>query len=313
MVVPPPIMVDKLERIWLDGELVRWDDAQVSVLTHTLHYGTGAFEGIRCYQRATGESAIFRLREHIVRLFDSCKILQVTPTVSVEAVMQGCLDLVKANQVESCYLRPLVYLGDEALGLYAPKNAVHVTIIAWRWGAYLGDEALKKGIRAKVSSYTRGHINATMAKGKISGHYVNSILAKREAKAAGYDEAIMLDAQGYVAEASGENLFMVKNGVIRTPELAGPVLAGITRDSIITLARERGLTVVEGRIARDELWLADEVFLTGTAAELTPVREIDDRAVGTGLVGPITQALQARYFDVVKGSTPDHAAWRAVV
>ncbi len=306
-------MVDKLERIWLDGELVRWDDAQVSVLTHTLHYGTGAFEGIRCYHRASGESAIFRLKEHIVRLFDSCKILQVKPALSLEAVMQGCIELVRANKLESCYLRPLVYLGDETLGLYAPNNSVHLSIIAWRWGAYLGDEALRSGIRAKVSSYTRGHINATMAKGKISGHYVNSILAKREAKAAGYDEALMLDAQGYVAEASGENLFMVKGGVIRTPELAGPVLAGITRDTIITLAREQGLTVVEGRIARDELWLADEVFLTGTAAELTPVREVDDRVVGPGTVGPITAGLQRRFFDVVKGDTPDHAAWRAVV
>jgi len=306
-------MVDKLERIWLDGELVRWDDAKVSVLTHTLHYGTGAFEGIRCYQRTSGESAIFRLREHIVRLFDSCKILQVKPTLSIDAVMQGCIDLVRANNLESCYLRPLVYLGDETLGLYAPGNSVHISIIAWRWGAYMGDEALRSGIRAKVSSYTRGHINATMAKGKISGHYVNSILAKREAKAGGYDEALMLDAQGYVAEASGENLFMVKGGVIRTPELAGPVLAGITRDAIITLARAQGLTVVEGRIARDELWLADEIFLTGTAAELTPVREVDDRPIGPGTVGPITRALQTRYFDVVKGNTPDYPEWRAVV
>lgn len=306
-------MVDKLDKIWMDGEMVNWDDARVHVLTHTLHYGTGAFEGIRCYQRASGESQVFRLREHIDRLFDSSKILQLKLPYSREALVEACLELVRVNKVESCYLRPLVFLGDEAMGLYAMNNTVHVSVVAWRWGAYLGEEALKMGIRARVSSYARGHTNATMAKGKISGHYVNSILAKREAKIAGYDEAIMLDTQGYVAEASGENLFMVKGGELRTPDLGAPILAGITRDAIITLAREMGLKVHEGRIARDELWTADEVFLTGTAAELTPVREIDDRMVGEGRMGPITERLQRRFFDVVRGDTPDHAAWRAVV
>jgi branched-chain amino acid aminotransferase len=215
-------MVDKLDWIWMDGEMVRWEDARVHILTHTIHYGTGAFEGIRAYRRASGETQVFRLREHIERLFDSAKMLQLKMPFTREQVISACLALVRANETESCYLRPLVFLGDEAMGLYAPNNTVHVSVVSWRWGAYLGDEALKKGIRAKVSSYARGHINATMAKGKISGHYVNSILAKREAKSGGYDEAIMLDTQGYVAEASGENLFMVKNGEIRTPDLGGP-------------------------------------------------------------------------------------------
>ncbi len=306
-------MVDKLDRIWLDGELVRWDDAKVSVLTHTLHYGTGAFEGIRCYRRATGESAIFRLHEHVSRLFASTRILQLDMPYDREAVARACMDVVRVNKVDACYLRPLVFLGDEAMGLYAPGNSVHLSVIAWRWGAYLGDEALRRGIRARVSSYARGHVNTTMAKGKISGHYVNSILAKREAKSAGYDEAIMLDTQGYIAEASGENVFMVQDGVLVTPDLSHPVLAGITRDAVLTLAREAGIPVREGRIARDELWLADEVFLTGTAAELTPVREVDDRMIGRGSMGPITELLQARFFDVVRGSTGDHADWRTVV
>lgn len=306
-------MVDKLDRIWMDGEMVPWDDARVHVLTHTIHYGTGAFEGIRCYRRASGESQVFRLREHIDRLYDSAKILQLTMPFEREAVAEACVEVVRVNKVDACYLRPLVFLGDEAMGLYAPNNTVHVSVVAWRWGAYLGEEALRKGIRAKVSSYARGHVNATMAKGKISGHYVNSILAKREAKAAGYDEAIMLDTNGYVAEASGENLFMVKKGEIRTPDLSSPILAGITRDAIITLARESGLKVTEGRIARDELWTADEIFLTGTAAELTPVREVDDRAVGRGAMGPVTEMLQGRFFEIVRGATADHAEWRTVV
>ena len=306
-------MVDKLERIWLDGELVRWDEARVSVLTHTLHYGTGAFEGIRCYRRENGESAVFRLREHIDRLFDSAKILQLVIPFDREATARACVETVRANHLDACYLRPLVYLGDEAMGLYAPNNRVHLSVIAWRWGAYLGDEALRKGIRAKVSSYTRGHVNATMARGKISGHYVNSILAKREAKGAGYDEAIMLDAQGHVAEASGENIFVVKRGEVLTPDLSSPILAGITRDTVIELARELGYPVRECKLTRDELWLADEVFLTGTAAEITPVREIDDRAIGRGAMGEVTERIQRRFFDVVKGSTTDHAAWRTVV
>lgn len=305
--------MEKLEKIWLDGKLVPWDEAQVHVLTHTLHYGVGAFEGIRAYKRASGETAIFRLREHIDRLYDSCKIIQLEIPFEREAIEKACVDVLRANRLDAGYLRPLVFMGDEQMGLYAPNNTVHVCVAAWRWGAYLGEEALRRGIRAKVSSFTRSHINAAMAKGKVVGNYVNSILAKREVKAAGYDEAILLDAQGYVAEASGENLFMVRHGEIRTPPSSSGILEGITRDTVITLAREMGLPVRETLIARDELYLADEVFLTGTAAEITPVREIDHRTIGRGAMGPITETLQARYFEIVRGTTTDHAEWRTVV
>ncbi|MDP3274143.1 MAG: branched-chain amino acid transaminase [Deltaproteobacteria bacterium] len=305
--------MDKLEAIWLDGKMLPWDAAKVHVLTHTMHYGVGAFEGIRAYKRASGETAIFRLREHIQRLFDSCKILQLEIPHSLEAIEKACAEVLVANKLDAGYLRPLVYLGDEQMGLYAPNNTVHLTIIAWRWGAYLGDDGLKRGIRAKVSSFTRAHVNSTMAKGKIVGHYVNSIMAKREVKNAGYDEAIMLDSNGYVAEATGENLFMVRRGVIRTPSTAQCILEGITRDSVMTLARELGYTVQEGLISRDELYTAEEVFLCGTAAEITPVREIDNRTIGTGTVGPVTARIQARYFEVVRGSTDDYAHWRSPV
>jgi branched-chain amino acid aminotransferase len=305
--------MDKLEAIWLDGKMVAWDEARVSVLTHTLHYGVGAFEGIRAYKRASGETAIFRLREHIERLYDSAKILSLKIPFELEAIEKACADCLKVNGLAEGYLRPLVFLGDEKMGLYAPDNTVHVSVIAWKWGAYLGEEALERGIHGKVSSFTRAHVNSTMAKGKVVGHYVNSILAKREAKAGGYDEAIMLDANGYVAEASGENLFMVRRGVIRTPSTAQCILEGITRDTVITLARELGYTVVEGFISRDELYTADEVFLCGTAAEITPVREIDHRVIGRGARGPVTQRIQSRFFDVVRGSTPDYAEWRTRV
>jgi branched-chain amino acid aminotransferase len=305
--------MDKLDAIWLDGKMVAWDEARVSVLTHTLHYGVGAFEGIRAYKRGTGETAIFRLREHIERLFDSCKILALKLPFDLETVEKACAETLRVNKLDEGYLRPLVFLGDEKMGLYAPDNTVHVSIIAWKWGAYLGEEALERGIHAKVSSFTRAHINSTMAKGKVVGHYVNSILAKREAKAAGYDEAIMLDASGYVAEATGENLFMVRRGVIRTPSTAQCILEGITRDTVMHLARELGYTVVEGFISRDELYTADEIFLCGTAAEITPVREVDHRVIGHGKRGPVTQRIQSRFFDVVRGTTPDHAEWRATV
>jgi branched-chain amino acid aminotransferase len=305
--------MDKLDSIWLDGKLIPWEDARVHVLTHTLHYGVGAFEGIRAYKRASGETAIFRLREHIDRLYDSAKIVMLEIPFEREVLMRACVDVLKTNKLDAGYLRPHLFLGDEQMGLYAPNNTVHLSVAAWKWGAYLGEEALRRGIRAKVSSFTRAHINSTMAKGKISGNYVNSIQAKREVKAAGYDEAIMLDAQGYVAEASGENLFMVKRGELRTPPLSSCILEGITRDSIITLAREMGVPVKEGLIARDELYLADEVFLCGTAAEITPVREIDNRMIARGSMGPLTEMLQARYFDIVRGKSPDHAEWRTVV
>ena len=305
--------MDKLKSIWLDGKLVPWEQAQVSVLTHTLHYGVGAFEGIRAYKRASGETAVFRLREHIERLFDSAKIIQLEIPFTIEEVEKACAQTLSDNELDAGYLRPLVFLGDEQMGLYAPNNTVRLTIVAWRWGAYLGEEALRRGIHAKVSSFTRAHINSSMAKGKIVGHYVNSILAKREVKAGGYDEAIMLDSNGYVAEASGENLFCVRRGVIRTPSTAQCILEGITRDSIMILARELGYTVVEGLISRDELYTADEVFLCGTAAELTPVRMIDHRTIGTGGMGPITERIQSRYFEIVRGTTTDHPEWRYTV
>ncbi len=305
--------MDKLKSIWLDGKLVPWEQAQVSVLTHTLHYGVGAFEGIRAYKRASGETAIFRLREHIERLFDSAKIIQLEIPFTIEEVEKACAETLRDNELDAGYLRPLVFLGDEQMGLYAPNNTVRLTIVAWRWGAYLGEEALRRGIHAKVSSFTRAHINSSMAKGKIVGHYVNSILAKREVKAGGYDEAIMLDANGYVAEASGENLFCVRRGVIRTPSIAQCILEGIMCDSIIILVCELGYTVVEGLISRDELYTADEVFLCGTAAELTPVRMIDHRTIGTGGMGPITERIQSRYFEIVRGTTTDHPEWRYTV
>ncbi len=305
--------MDQLKSIWLDGKLIPWAQAQVSVLTHTLHYGVGAFEGIRAYKRASGETAVFRLREHIERLYDSAKIIQLEIPYTVAQVEQACAEVLRDNGLDAGYLRPLVFLGDEQMGLYAPNNTVRLSIIAWRWGAYLGEEALRRGIHAKVSSYTRANINSSMAKGKIVGHYVNSILAKREVKAAGYDEAIMLDSNGYVAEASGENLFAVRRGVIRTPSTAQCILEGITRDTIITLARELGYTVVEGLLSRDELYTADEVFLCGTAAELTPVRMIDHRAIGAGTMGPVTERIQSRFFEIVRGTTTDHSEWRTVI
>jgi branched-chain amino acid aminotransferase len=289
--------------------MVAWDEARVPILTHSLHYGLGGFEGIRAYKRANGKSYVFRLREHIDRLFDTCKMVLLQPKFTREQIMQACLDTLTANKLEEGYLRPMIFLGEGAMGIYAPNNPVRATVIAWKWGAYLGDEALKNGIRAKISSFARHHINVSLAKAKMMGQYTNSVLAKREAKFGGYDEAILLDANGFVSEGSGENIFVVKKGVIHTPDLSSSILEGITRDSVITLAREMGLTVNEGRITRDQLWLADEVFLTGTAAEITPVREVDNRAIGDGVVGPITKKLQTKFFDVVRGSDASHAEW----
>ena len=302
-------MVEKLKKIWMDGELVDWDDAKVHILTHSLHYGLGAFEGIRAYKRADGGSYVFRLKEHVDRLFDSCKLIMMPSKFTREQVMTACVETLRANGMAEGYLRPMVYLGDGAMGVYAPNNPVRTTVIAWKWGAYLGDEALKNGIRCKVSSFQRHHITVSLAKAKMMGQYTNSVLAKREAKLAGYDEAILLDTQGYVSEGSGENIFVIKKGVIYTPDLSSSILEGITRDTVITLAREEGLSVVETRITRDQLWLADEVFFTGTAAEITPVREIDNRAIGEGTVGPITKRVQARFFDVVKGTDTSHVEW----
>jgi branched-chain amino acid aminotransferase len=306
-------MVDKLEKIWMNGAFVAWDEAKVHVLTHTLHYGLGVFEGIRCYRRTDGRSAVFRLQEHVDRLFESAHISDMQIPWSRKEVFDACLETVRVNKVDECYLRPLAYIADGAMGLYGRDNPIHLTIVAWRWGAYLGEEGLQRGIRAKVSSYTRSGINSQMTKAKVVGNYVNSILAKREVVAAGYQEAIMLDAQGYVAEASGENIFVIKNGLISTPPSGGSVLGGITRHSIITLANELGYEVRERPISRDELYVADEVFFTGTAAEVTPVREVDERKVGIGERGPITKRVQERFFQMVRGPELSHSEWLAFV
>ncbi|MFP4597061.1 MAG: branched-chain amino acid transaminase [Persicimonas sp.] len=301
------------DKIWMDGELVDFDDARVHVLTHTLHYGLGAFEGIRCYQRTDGKSAVFRLSEHIRRLIETCKICTIDVPYTQEQIERACLDTIKANGFDDCYLRPVVYLGHGQMGLSATSNQVHVTIATWKWGAYLGDEGLSKGIRAKVASFNRHHVNASMVKGKINGQYVNSILAKREVMQAGYDEAIMLDTEGYVSEASGENIFLVHRGEIYTTPGGSSILGGITRDTVITLAEEHNLTIKEQRFTRDILYTADEIFMTGTAAEITPVREVDDRTIGDGKPGRVTKAIQNAYFDQVKGSATDHPEWLTVV
>jgi branched-chain amino acid aminotransferase len=302
-------MVDKVKKIWMEGELVDWDDANVHVLTHSLHYGVAAFEGIRAYQRTDGGTYVFRLREHIDRLFDTCKMALLTPQFSREEIMKACCETLRVNGMLDGYLRPMVYMGDGAMGIYAPQNPTRSMIIAWKWGAYLGEEALRNGIRTKISSFARHHVNISLAKGKLAGQYTNSVLAKREAKFGGYDEAIMLDATGYVSEGSGENIFVAKKGILYTPDLSSSILEGITRDTVIELAHELGIEVRETRITRDQLWLADEVFFTGTAAEVTPVREVDNRPVGDGTVGPITKKIQERFFDIVRGSDTAHNAW----
>lgn len=301
-------MVEKAKFIWLDGKFVAWDQAQVHILTHTLHYGLGVFEGIRAYQCANGRTAIFRLPEHIHRLFDSAHIVQMDIPFSEAEISQACVDTMRQNGQKEAYLRPLVFIGDGAMGLHPKDNAIRIAIVTWVWGAYLGDEGLRLGIRLKTSSFTRHHINVMMTNAKVVGNYVNSILAKREVVKAGYDEALLLDTNGYVAEASGENIFLVKNGAIITPHLTS-ILPGITRDCVLTIAQDMGLPVQEARFPRDEIYIADEVFLTGTAAELTPVRELDDRTIGSGKPGPITKKIQEMYFAAVKGENPRYASW----
>ncbi len=305
-------MVDKVDKIWLDGRLTPWDEANVHVLTHTLHYGLGVFEGIRCYKLDDGRSAIFRLSEHIRRLFDSAHICLLPMPFSAEQISEACLETVRVNKLDECYVRPIAFMGDGAMGLGA-ENPTRVAVVAWRWGAYLGEEGLKNGVRTKVSSFNRAAVNSLMSKAKVNGHYVNSILAKREVLAHGYDEAIMLDPQGYVSEASGENIFVVRDGEVSTPPLGTSILSGITRDSVITLAKGLGLEVHERLISRDELYIADEVFMVGTAAEITPVREIDDRKIGIGSRGPVTEKIQNAYFDAVRGKSVPDEHWLAIV
>jgi branched-chain amino acid aminotransferase len=296
------------EAIWLDGQFVAWDAARVHVLTHTLHYGLGVFEGIRCYQTADGRSAVFRLGDHLRRLYDSAHINLMKVPYECARLEQASLETLRRNHLPAGYLRPLVFIGDGEMGLNPGANAIRVAIIAWAWGKYLGEEGVERGIRAKISTFSRHFVNAKMTKGKTCGDYVNSILAKREALLDGYDEAILLDTQGLVSEASGENIFVVRDGVIATPTLQS-VLGGITRATVIELARDKGIPVEERAITRDELYVADEVFLTGTAAELTPIREIDRRAIGAGTRGPIAATLQKAFFDVVSGREPKYERW----
>ncbi len=296
------------EAIWLDGRFVDWDAARVHVLTHTLHYGLGVFEGIRCYRTADDRSAVFRLGEHIRRLYDSAHINLMKIPFDRAQIEEACLETLRRNHLAEGYLRPLVFVGDGEMGLNPGNNPIRVAIIAWAWGKYLGDEGVERGIRAKISTFSRHFVNAKMTKGKTCGDYVNSILAKREALLDGYDEAIMLDTQGLVSEASGENVFVVREGVIATPTLHS-VLAGITRATVLELARDKGIPVEERAITRDELYVADEVFLTGTAAEVTPIREIDRRTIGTGGRGPIAATLQKAFFDAVAGRERKYERW----
>jgi branched-chain amino acid aminotransferase len=296
--------------IWLDGRFVDWADARVHILTHTLHYGLGIFEGIRCYRTTDGRSAVFRLTDHLRRLYDSARINLLDIPFPRETLEEICLETLRRNDLAEGYLRPLVFVGDGVMGLDPADNAIRVAVIAWAWGKYLGEEGLQRGIRAKVSTFCRHHVNAKMTKGKTCGDYVNSILAKREALLDGYDEAIMLDTQGLVSEASGENIFVVRDGVLCTPTLH-TVLQGVTRSTVIELARDKGVRVEERILTRDDLYVADEIFLTGTAAEVTPIREIDRRTIGNGERGPLTATLQSAFFDVVSGCERKYERWLA--
>jgi len=304
-------MADRDGVIWMDGELVPWREAKVHVLTHSLHYGMGVFEGVRAYKTDRG-AAIFRLQEHTRRLFGSAHIMMMPVPWDQETINAAQITAVRENQLESAYIRPMFFYGSEGMGLRADNLRVHGVVAAWEWGSYLGDENMEKGIRIKTSSYTRHHVNITMCKAKASGNYINSMLALNEALTSGYDEAMLLDDHGFVAEGSGENIFIVRDGVLYTPDTSS-ALEGITRDTLMELAADEGLTVREKRISRDEVYLADEAFFTGTAAEVTPIREVDDRAIGEGKRGPVTERLQALYFDVVHGRVDKYSDWLTVV
>jgi branched-chain amino acid aminotransferase len=300
-------MADRDGHIWYDGKLVPWRDANTHVLTHSLHYGLAVFEGVRAYKTSLG-TAIFRLKEHTERLFNSAHIYMMKMPYTREEIMDAQKEVVRANKLDECYIRPIAFYGPEKIGV-SPKGAsVRVAIAAWPWGAYLGAEALDKGIRVKTSSFARHHVNVSMCRAKYSGTYANSILANLEATEHGYDEGLLLDVDGFVAEGSGENLFMVKNGCLFEPELTS-ALVGITRESVITLASEMGLKVMPRRITRDDLYIADEAFFTGTAAEVTPIREVDGRVIGQGRRGPITTRIQQAFFDAVTGKAENHRDW----
>ncbi len=296
------------DKIWLDGQLVPFADANVHILTHTLHYGLGVFEGIRCYRTADGRSAVFRLAEHVRRLFDSAHINLMKIPFAPADIEAAILETLRANRLAEGYVRPLVFIGSGAMGLNPADNPIRVAVIAYPWGKYLGEEGMEVGIRAKISTFSRHFVNSKMTKGKTCGDYVNSILAKREALLDGYDEAILLDTNGLVSEASGENVFVVHGGELLTPPLYG-VLGGLTRDAVIRIARDKGIPVRESELTRDHLYIADEIFLTGTAAEVTPVREIDHRSIGSGRRGPVTKRLQSAFFEVVAGREPKYESW----
>ncbi|PUA17361.1 branched-chain amino acid transaminase [Glaciimonas sp. PCH181] len=304
-------MADRDGKIWKDGQLVDWRDATVHVLTHSLHYGMAVFEGVRAYKTDKGP-AIFRLREHTQRLLNSAKIFQMQVPYDLETLIDAQIQVVRENKLESCYMRPLIWIGSEKMGIAARDNTIHVAIAAWPWGAYLGEDGLAKGIRVKTSSFSRHHVNVSMVRAKASGYYINSILANQEALTDGYDEALLLDTDGYVSEGSGENVFIVKNGKIYTPDLAS-CLDGITRDAVLTMARDNGIEVIEKRITRDEVYCCDEAFFTGTAAEITPIRELDNRTIGEGKRGPITEKIQSLFFQVVAGKSSKYQEWLTVV
>ena len=308
----PPDLSDRDGKIWMDGQMVDWRDAKIHVLTHTLHYGCGVFEGVRAYNGAGG-TAIFRLEEHTQRLLNSAKILRMTIPFTKEQIMQAQIDTVRDNKLASCYLRPLSWIGSRKLGISPKGNHIHLMVAAWAWGAYLGDEGMTRGIRVKISSYTRHHVNITMTQAKAVSNYTNSILANMEALDDGYDEAMLLDANGFVSEGSGENLFVVKDGVVYTPDLSAGALNGITRNTVLHICKDLGLEVVQKRITRDEVYISDEAFFSGTAAEITPIRELDRIELGkagyVGTRGPITEKIQSAFFDIVNGRNPKYAHW----
>ena len=304
-------MDDRDGVIWLDGEFVPWREAKTHVLTHTLHYGMGVFEGVRAYKTDKG-TAIFRLNEHTDRLFRSAHILNMPMPFDKETINKACLAAVKNNDLETAYIRPMCFYGSEGMGLRADNLEVHVMVAAWEWGSYLGNEGLEKGIRIRTSSYTRHHVNITMCKAKANGNYMNSMLALQEALTDGYDEALLLDNEGYVAEGSGENIFIIRNGIMYTPDLTS-ALEGITRETIMQFAEENNIIVKEKRITRDEVYVADEAFFTGTAAEVTPIRELDNRQIGNGARGPITEKLQKLYFDCVEGKLDQYNDWLSYI
>ncbi len=305
-------MADRDGKIWMDGQMVDWRDAKIHVLSHTLHYGCGAFEGVRAYKTDKG-TAIFRLREHTERLFNSAKILRMKIPFTLQEVMEAQCAVVRENKLESGYLRPLTWIGSEKLGVSPKGNKIHLMVAAWTWGAYLGDEGLKRGIRVKTSSYTRHHVNITMTQAKAVSNYTNSILANMEATDEGYDEALLLDSAGLVSEGAGENLFVIKGGVIYTPDLSAGALNGITRNTIFHIAKDLGLEIVQKRITRDEVYICDEAFFTGTAAEVTPIRELDRIEIGAGSRGPITEKIQSAFFDIVNGRNAKYAHWLSKV